>query len=206
MPFMVLEWLDGRSLGDLMEDDWAQGRRPWPLPLVVEQLSAVAQALEVAHRSGVAHRDVKPGNIFVLGGQARVPGTVFKLLDFGVAKMMADDTDMKAALAKTGHNLASFTPQYGAPEQFNRKYDATGPWTDVFALATVAVELLSGHMALEGDDVVQLSVSAANPAPTGVPLPPGSQGAERCDWVSLCDGPSPTVAGEPAPGPEVAAR
>ena len=86
-----------------------------------------------------------------------------KILDFGVAKMITDNTQMKAALAKTGHNITSFTPQYGAPEQFWRSYGATGPWTDVFALALVAVEMLAGKTALDGGDLVQLAFSAGNP-------------------------------------------
>ena len=86
-----------------------------------------------------------------------------KVLDFGVAKMMSDNTQLKAAMAKTGMNITSFTPQYGAPEQFSRSYGATGPWTDVYALALVAVEMLTGKPALDGDDIVQLAFATGNP-------------------------------------------
>src|SRR5450432_3384718 len=77
--------------------------------------------------------------------------------------MMSDNTQLKAAMAKTGMNITSFTPQYGAPEQFSRSYGATGPWTDVFALALVALEMMSGNAALDGDDIVQLAFSSGNP-------------------------------------------
>lgn len=168
MPYMVLEWLEGAPLENLLEDARAQGAS-WTLGEVLQLLGQAASALDVAHGRSIAHRDVKPANLFVLGDPRSGKATV-KVLDFGVAKMMSENTHVKAALAKTGMNITSFTPHYGAPEQFDRKHGATGPWTDVFALALVAVEMLSGRSALEGDDVVQLSVSSANPARRPTPM------------------------------------
>src|SRR5690606_32748195 len=176
VPFMVLEWLEGQSLEQILESDRAAGRPPFTLGEAVRLLAQVAAALDVAHGKGIAHRDVKPANVFVLGDPRSGRATV-KVLDFGVAKMMADNSQFQAALAKTGTAIASFTPQYGAPEQFTRSHGATGPWTDVYALALVAAEMLSGRTALEGNDVVQLGYATANPArrPTprtlGVSLP-----------------------------------
>jgi formylglycine-generating enzyme required for sulfatase activity len=161
MPFMVLEWLDGRSLEAVLEQEHAAREAPWTLDGVVRLLGQAASALDVAHGRGIAHRDVKPANLFVLG-EPRGKATL-KVLDFGVAKMVTDDTQLQAALARTGTNVTSFTPAYGAPEQFSRHHGATGPWTDVFALALVAVEMLSGKPALDGEDVVQLAVAAGHP-------------------------------------------
>jgi formylglycine-generating enzyme required for sulfatase activity/serine/threonine protein kinase len=162
MPYMVLEWLDGQALDTLLEREQAAGTGPWDLEQVITLLAQVANALDVAHGKGIAHRDIKPANIFVLGEQPRLSATL-KVLDFGVAKMMSDNTQLKAAMAKTGMNITSFTPQYGAPEQFSRSYGATGPWTDVYALALVALEMLTGKAALDGDDIVQLAFSTGNP-------------------------------------------
>ncbi len=176
MPYMVLEWLDGLALDELIESERLAGRTTFTLSEVYALLGQAAAALDVAHGRGIAHRDIKPPNLFVLG-DPRDGKAVVKVLDFGVAKMMSDNTQLKAALAKTGMGVTSFTPQYGAPEQFSRSYGATGPWTDVFALALVAVEMLCGHVALEGDDLVQLGFSSGNPVkrPTpralGVALP-----------------------------------
>ena len=161
MPFMVLEWLDGVALDELLERERAAAAGPWSVEQVVTVLAQVANALDVAHGKGIAHRDIKPANIFVLGNPRLSP--TLKVLDFGVAKMMSDNTQLKAAMAKTGTNITSFTPQYGAPEQFSRSYGATGPWTDVFALALVAVEMMTGKAALDGDDIVQLAFSSGNP-------------------------------------------
>ena len=169
MPYMVLEWLEGRSLEEVLEAEHSAGRPAWSLSEVLRVIRPAAHALDVAHGRGIAHRDVKPANIFVLGEDARAPDVTVKILDFGVAKMITDNTQMKAALAKTGTNITSFTPQYGAPEQFSRSYGATGPWTDVFALALVAIEMLRGKPALEGDDLIQLAYAASNPAARPTP-------------------------------------
>ena len=161
MPYMVLEWLDGSPLDVILEQDQRQGI-PWSEAEVIGFLQRILPVLEVAHQRGIAHRDIKPANIFVLGSAARAVETPCKLLDFGVAKMVSDHTMLNAVLAKTGVAITSFTPQYGAPEQFTRSYGATGPWTDVYAVALVASEMLAGRAALDGEDLVQLGFSSAN--------------------------------------------
>ena len=165
MPYMVLEWLDGESLEDVLERERAQGASPWPLERAYELLTPLKTALEVAHAKGIAHRDIKPPNFFVCSGSGdpRTGNPTVKLLDFGVAKMVNDNTQLQAALAKTGMNITSFTPAYGAPEQFSRGHGATGPWTDVFALALVYIEMVAGRPALDGTDLVQLGFSSGNP-------------------------------------------
>lgn len=176
IPYIVLEWLEGLSLDQILDEDVNQSRPPWTIAEMLRVVMPVAEALEVAHRRGVAHRDVKPGNIFVLGGDPRTHAVTIKILDFGVAKLMSDSSEVSAALAKTGKGISSFTPNYGAPEQFSKSFGATGPWTDVFALALVAIELISGRSALSGDDLAQLAFSAtAGTRPTprnlGVDVP-----------------------------------
>ncbi|HYQ02399.1 MAG TPA: bifunctional serine/threonine-protein kinase/formylglycine-generating enzyme family protein [Polyangiaceae bacterium] len=182
MPYMVLEWLDGVALDELLERERISGVGPWNIEQVVTLLSQVANALDVAHGKGIAHRDIKPANIFVLGEQPRLSATL-KVLDFGVAKMMSDNTQLKAAMAKTGMNITSFTPQYGAPEQFSRSYGATGPWTDVYALALVAVEMLIGKPALDGEDIVQLAFSTGNPERRPTPRMFGAQVSDAVEAV-----------------------
>ena len=175
MPYMVLEWLEGFPLDAVLDQDQAQGIA-WTEIQVLGFLERILKILAVAHQHGVVHRDIKPANVFVMGSAARSFQTPIKLLDFGVAKMLSEHTKTSAALAKTGLAITSFTPQYAAPEQFTRSYGATGPWTDVYAVALVASEMMVGKPVLEGEDVVQLGFATANPArrPTpaalGVPI------------------------------------
>jgi formylglycine-generating enzyme required for sulfatase activity len=182
MPFMVLEWLDGRSLEALLEEERKNHVPPWSVESMVQLIGQAAMALDVAHGRGIAHRDVKPANLFVLGDEPRQRATL-KVLDFGVAKMMTDNTQLQAALARTGMNVTSFTPQYAAPEQFSRHLGATGPWTDVFALALVAVEMLTNRVALDGEDVVQLAVCASSPERRPTPRTLGANVSDAVEAV-----------------------
>ncbi len=162
LPYMVLEWLEGENLDDLLMRERGAAAPPWTLPQTIALLAQVATALDVAHAKGIAHRDIKPSNLFLLGRPSRDDIGTVKILDFGVAKMMSDG-GFSAAQASTGQHVTSFTPEYGAPEQFDRAFGATGPWTDVYALALVAVELLAGKPATEGEDPTALGRSAINP-------------------------------------------
>jgi serine/threonine protein kinase len=162
LPFMVLEWLDGMPLDAILAEDQRLGQS-WTEGEVVGFLRRILPILDVAHRRGITHRDIKPANIFIMGSDVRAPGTPCKLLDFGVAKIVSEHAKVSAALAKTGVAITSFTPRYGAPEQFTRSYGATGPWTDVYSVALLACEMLTGRIALEGEDLVQFGFSSANP-------------------------------------------
>ncbi|HET9959752.1 MAG TPA: protein kinase [Polyangiaceae bacterium] len=159
-PYLVLEWLEGRPL----DRDFAERRESKLGGRSVlesyELLNPAVRALQVAHTQGVAHRDIKPANLFL----ATVAGKqVTKVLDFGIAKVMSDSESLSRAFEETGATMLAFTARYGAPEQFSRRYGATGPWTDVFALALVFEEAIAGRPALEGTDAAQLFVSAVDP-------------------------------------------
>jgi serine/threonine protein kinase len=163
VPFMVMEWLEGRPL-DAVLDLESQRRLPnRSIEEVLRFLDPAAVALDVAHQRNIAHRDIKPGNFFVIG-DPRGPDAFVKVLDFGIAKVMAEHAAESASSAHTGREITSFTPNYGAPEQFSRSHGATGPWTDVFALALVVVEMLIGRPPLDGDDYLQFAVQSRDPA------------------------------------------
>ncbi len=176
IPYMVLEWLEGKPLDRVVQLERAQNLPARSIFEVMALLEPVASALEVAHAMSIAHRDIKPANLFVIG-DARGVGTFVKILDFGIAKVMAEHAQLQTSLAQTGREITAFTPNYGAPEQFSRSHGATGPWTDVFALALIMVELLRGGVpALQGDDYLQLAIASRDPSvrPTprafGVPV------------------------------------
>lgn len=160
VPYLVLEWLSGDSLETYQRK---RGGRGMSLREAVELLDMGARALAAANAAGVAHRDVKPANLFVLDDSRRIRT---KVLDFGVAKAFDDhvpfehDRTAPLAVPRTG----AFTPAYGAPEQFDPALGVTGPHTDVFALALVLIELVSGRRALEGKSHYNLEQCASSRA------------------------------------------
>ncbi len=150
-PFIVMEWVDGRTLADEL---LAHPRRS-----VFEALSLlepVFEALSVAHEMGVAHRDLKPSNLMIC--QIGTRRTV-KVLDFGIAKVMGDARDASSAVTAPGEPRM-FSVAYGAPEQFEPALGATGPWTDVYALALVLAEVVDGAQVYRGDGMLDCRAQA----------------------------------------------
>jgi formylglycine-generating enzyme required for sulfatase activity/serine/threonine protein kinase len=183
IPYMVLEWLEGSTLEAVLGDEKARGLPLRNIRDAVRLVEPAAEALALAHRKGIAHRDVKPGNVFVLG-DPRGDCTV-KLLDFGIAKVVNDAQKMAGSFTKTSGNVTSFTPAYGAPEQFSRTHGATGPWTDVFSLALIVTEIVTGRDPLDGDDFVQLAVASGNPARRPTPRTLGADVSDAVEAVFL---------------------
>jgi serine/threonine-protein kinase len=144
-PYLVMELLQGESLAERI--DRAGPMAPAEAARVV---AAVADALEAAHRAGVVHRDVKPGNVFLTWD-----GEV-KVLDFGIAWRAHE-----AALT-TGDLLG--TAAYLAPERV-LGHRAT-PAADVYALGVVLYELLAGRRPFEADSQVELAMAQVNARPT----------------------------------------
>ena len=160
VPYMVLEWLEGETLEAVLAREKKQGMPLRSIEELVHLLGPAADALSIAHRQKVAHRDIKPGNIFIIGdprGECSV-----KLLDFGIAKVVSDAQKEGGGFAETSGTVTSFTPAYGAPEQFTRTHGATGPWTDVFAFALVMVEAMIGSEPLAGETFMQVAYAAAD--------------------------------------------
>jgi len=181
IPYMVLEWLEGASLESVLTDEKAKGLPLRDMRAAISLLDPAAEAIALAHRKGIAHRDVKPGNVFVLG-DARGECAV-KILDFGIAKVVSDAQKMAGSFTKTSGQVTSFTPAYGAPEQFSRTHGATGPWTDVFSLALIATEIVTGREPLDGDDFLQLAFSSANPDRRPTPRTLGAQVTDEVEAV-----------------------
>jgi hypothetical protein len=155
-PYLVLEWLEGRSLSEDLEERRRHHARGRSLEEALELLSPIAQALVYAHSQRVAHRDVKPANVFLPtdGGP--------KLLDFGIAKVM--EVGATAANAqKTEGGVTAFTPYYAAPEQLDPRLGATGPWTDVYGFALTLSEMLADRAPMEAPDVVSVVARATDP-------------------------------------------
>lgn len=176
VPYLVLEWLEGRSLEDYLVQRLMQGYGPCAPLEAVQMLLPAVEALAFAHSLRIAHRDIKPANLFLAMGPR---GVSMKVLDFGIAKAMQDGESQTQASTGTSSGFHAFSPMYGAPEQFfSKRYGASGPWTDVHALGLVLVEMVSGRKALYGEDTAELleaSTRDVRPTPRvmGVNVPDG---------------------------------
>jgi serine/threonine protein kinase/dipeptidyl aminopeptidase/acylaminoacyl peptidase len=144
VDFLVMEYVEGETLASRL----AKG--PLPLDQALTYAIDLASAMDRAHRSGIVHRDIKPGNVMVTR-------TGVKLLDFGLAKASptAPATGESAQLSDvTKSRLIAGTVQYMAPEQFEgRGIDAR---TDIFAFGAVLYEMVSGRKAFEGSSIGSL--------------------------------------------------
>jgi serine/threonine protein kinase len=183
IPYMVLEWLDGVSLDLVLRDERAAGTPPRTIEEAMSLIEPAAVALDIAHQHGVAHRDLKPANIVIMGA-AREPGVPLKVLDFGIAKVMTEHAQLQEQLQLTGQQVTAFTPNYGAPEQFSRNFGATGPWSDVYAMALILVELLrGGEKALEGATFFELGVKSCDPNKRPTPRTLGAEVSDEVEAV-----------------------
>lgn len=135
--FLVMEWLEGETLGQRGQ------RQPLSIADAITVAKGVAEAMAVAHERGVVHRDIKPGNIFLLN--RRVDDVC--LLDFGLARLRKVRPGRE--ITRTGELLG--TPGYMAPEQARGKADIDAR-ADVFSLGCVLFRCLTGRRAFEGDD------------------------------------------------------
>lgn len=152
VPYMVMEFLDGHDLGELI-DQQKTIPAPWACLLVLQ----AAEALAEAHSINIVHRDVKPTNLFVTW---RPDGTaIVKVLDFGISKAPMG-TDMQ--LTQTQSLLG--TPAYMSPEQMRsaRLVDAR---SDIWSLGTVLYELLEGRRPFEAESFSEMCVKVAVDAP-----------------------------------------
>ncbi len=159
VPYLVLEWLEGRSLSADLRERKQRGLSGRPLDEALALLEPAAIALEHAHRQGVVHRDVKPGNLFEVttpGGGVRM-----KVLDFGLAKILADTLGITRAKTATGYLACS--PRYAAPEQFDSSRGEVGPWTDVYALALVLLEVLRDERVRKAEGIAACMMEATDP-------------------------------------------
>lgn len=162
-PFIVMEFVKGKSLSDLLEDGLTLKRS-------VEIVSAIAQALGEAHDHGIVHRDIKPTNVLI-SDRGHV-----KVLDFGLVKHLFEppmiDVDLDAQTiysTQTRSDVIVGTPLYLSPEQ------ATGKQidgrSDLFALGALLYECVTGQSAFSGGSVLEIGaqiIHVTPPAPSKI--------------------------------------
>jgi len=131
VPYLVMEYVPGEPI-----TTWCE-RRSLPLAARLELFRRVCAAVQYAHTHLVVHRDLKPSNILVTEDGAP------KLLDFGIAKLLAEDGDASFTMPVTEAGLRLMTPEYASPEQVRGEPVTTS--CDVYALGVVLYELVAGR-------------------------------------------------------------
>ena len=136
--YLVMEWLDGENLDQRLE------RGPMPISTALAIVIQACTGLTEAHERGLVHRDVKPANLFLT--QDRRGALVVKVLDFGIAKLGAEQNKLTATGVLIG------TPNYMAPEQASGEpIDAR---TDVYALGVILYEMLTGTVPFQAENAI----------------------------------------------------
>ena len=143
--FIVMEHVAGHSCAELLRD-----HGPMQVDQAVDVVTQACRGLDYAHRNGVVHRDVKPGNLLVSDSD------VVKLADFGIARA-AD----QSSITQVGSVLG--TAAYLAPEQ--ARGEEAGPRADLYSLGVVAYQLLSGRLPYEANSLSELALKQQRQAP-----------------------------------------
>jgi serine/threonine-protein kinase len=163
--FIVMEYIEGQSCAEILRDDgWVE---------VDEAVSIITQScegLDYAHRHGVVHRDVKPGNLL----RAR-EGEV-KLADFGIAKATE-----QSSITQVGSVLG--TAAYLAPEQ--ARGEEAGPRADLYALGVVAYQLISGRLPYEATSLTELALKQQREEPAMLDTLVAAIGGELADAIAI---------------------
>ena len=146
--FIVMEHVPGHSCAELLRD-----HGPMEVEQAVDVITQACRGLDYAHRNGVVHRDVKPGNLLVSDSD------VVKLADFGIARA----TD-QSSITQVGSVLG--TAAYLAPEQ--ARGEEAGPRADLYSLGVVAYQLLSGRLPYEASSLSELALKQQREPPPPV--------------------------------------
>jgi len=173
MPFLVMEFVKGRSLHEILASEGAMPpQRAW------EFISAIAAGVGAAHRQNIVHRDLKPLNIMV---QDDVPVTEgLKILDFGLAKIKSGELLGSFVQAQTSGLMGS--PFYMAPEQWSdEEPDARA---DIYSLGVILYQMLSGEVPFKGSSIPSIMKKHLTlPPPSfqsmGVSVPPAIEAVVR---------------------------
>ncbi len=156
LVYYVMPYVAGETLRDRLRRE-----RPLAVADAIRLARDVASALDYAHRRGVVHRDIKPGNILIEDGQAIVA-------DFGIARAISASTaddEVPRALATTRPGQTLGTPAYMSPEQVSGEHELSGP-SDVYSLGCVVYEMLAGDPPFSGPSAQAVMVRHLHETPT----------------------------------------
>ncbi|OKL54338.1 hypothetical protein BSZ39_04730 [Bowdeniella nasicola] len=166
LPYIIMEYVEGHTVRDLLKDGTAV-----PINEAVEIVNSVLIALEYAHRAGIVHRDIKPGNVML------TPQGDVKVMDFGIARAMAD-----SQATMTQANAVVGTAQYLSPEQ--ARGEVVDARSDLYSTGCLLFELLTGQPPFTGDSAVAIAYQHVRETPR-TPSSVASDIPEALDRVVL---------------------
>jgi eukaryotic-like serine/threonine-protein kinase len=153
-PFLAMEWVEGTTLADVLKEG-----RKFTAKEVVEIGIQLVRALDYAHRKGIVHRDVKPGNVMLVKDSLTV-----KVADFGICRITEADTHVQGQQTQMGDVLG--TPHYMSPEQvLGEKVDSR---SDLFSAGVVLYQLLTGALPFEGDSLISVAFKITKSDPPSI--------------------------------------
>jgi predicted Ser/Thr protein kinase len=138
-PYIVMEYVEGHTLREVLKS-----QSHLPPEQAMEITAEVCSALDFSHRSGIVHRDIKPGNVMITEAGA------IKVMDFGIARALADNAATVTATA-----AVIGTAQYLSPEQ--ARGESVDARSDVYSTGCLLYELLTGHPPFTGDSPVAIA-------------------------------------------------
>lgn len=157
LDYIVMELLEGEDLATRL-----QRAGPPPMGEALRVLREAARGVHVGHRTGLIHRDVKPGNVFLVrhGTEDEV-----RVLDFGIAKAMVEEEEDTASAGLTHDGRAPLSPAYASPEQLRGERRLT-PASDVFSLGALGFQLLTGTRPFTEVDRSRMAAGMEVPMPS----------------------------------------
>ncbi|MFZ2051787.1 MAG: protein kinase, partial [Solirubrobacteraceae bacterium] len=163
--FIVMEYIEGRSCAEILRDEgWVE------VPEAVSIIEQACEGLHYAHRHGVVHRDVKPGNLL------RSSDGEVKLADFGIAKATE-----QSSITQVGSVLG--TAAYLAPEQ--ARGEEAGPRADLYALGVVTYQVISGRLPYEAASLTELALKQQQEEPEPLDSLVAAVSSELADAVGV---------------------
>lgn len=147
VPYIVMEYVPGRQLREIMGDG------PLPNDRIRLYMDGVLTALEYSHRAGIAHRDIKPGNVMV------TPDDEIKVMDFGIARAISDTAGTIAQTTAILGTASYFSPEQARGEQVDGR-------SDLYSAGIMLYEMLAGRVPFQGDNAVSVAFQHVTEPPT----------------------------------------